>query len=194
MSCPCPPNAFSNGGRCSPNPGPIHPGPAARALRQQPIPPSTLPQSPNPTALSIHPSSSFSLRLHNQLPRSDVCSCRYSYLVFVFGHQLSQRLHGARNFPRNIAVHLGQQILFILREPARRSRLLLLGQLVLPPQSLPTPAADAARRLLPETPPATSTHPSAHPTASRQLLLPHNPSPPSAAGSTPPRSRHERST
>jgi len=49
-------------------------------------------------------------------------------LGLVPGHQLSQRLHGARNFPRYVAVHLGQQILFLLAGTLLRGLPLLLGR------------------------------------------------------------------
>src|SRR5579863_4278369 len=46
----------------------------------------------------------------------------------VLGHQLSQRLHGARNFTRYIAVHFGQQILFRFLRMLGGDQPLLLGR------------------------------------------------------------------
>jgi len=75
--------------------------------------------------------------------------CPVCLLALVLRHQSSQRLHGARNFTRYIAIHLGQQIFFL------RPSLLLAKQSLLlanQPLLLGHPRRCNPRRLLPPIP------------------------------------------
>src|ERR1035437_8882530 len=95
-----------------------YPAPSPVRVRRQspapaPIPLSKVQQSPIPTLLP---------RLRSwfsPLPHCSYCShcshCAFTLiallLAFILGHQLSQRLHGARNFTRHIAVYFGQKVI-----------------------------------------------------------------------------------